>query len=309
MVPYAVPYVRMRKTSVYLTDELKESLASAATQSGRSEAEFIRAAIELAVQQTRAGSAPVEAQPTRRPGPLLVGVGVGPGAADLLTPRARAAIASADTVVAAAISPDAIGRAESVARAGSDPLRVLRLEIDITGDDEMRSASFDGAATTLIEHLDRGEVVAFLTLGDPNLFSVFPLLASAVRRQRPEAPVEVVPGIAAFQELAAASRIVVGHDHQSIRIVNVSRDPGEVAALVDDTLARPDETLVLYRGGRAVPTIAAKLAEGGRADTSVVGEQLGLPGQRCAPATEYLDQSASYLACLIAPPKREEASS
>ncbi|HWJ98355.1 MAG TPA: SAM-dependent methyltransferase, partial [Acidimicrobiales bacterium] len=121
----------MRKTSVYLTDELKESLASAAAQSGRSEAEFIRAAIELAVQQAKTGSATAPTPPVRRVGPALIGVGVGPGAADLLTPRAHDAIATADTVVAAAISADAIGRAESIARAASDPLRVLRLEIDI----------------------------------------------------------------------------------------------------------------------------------------------------------------------------------
>jgi len=296
----------MRKTSVYLTDELKESLAAAAAQSGRSEAEFIRAAIELAVQQAKTGSAAAPAPPVRRSGPALIGVGVGPGAADLLTPRAHDAIASADTVVAAAISADAIGRAESIARAASDPIRVLRLEIDIAGDDERRAASFDAAAAVLVEHLDRGEVLAFLTLGDPSLFSVFPRLAAAVRRQRAAVPIEVVPGIAAFQELAAASGTVIGDEHESIRIVNVSRDPGEVTDLVADTLARPTESLVLYRGGRAVPELGAQVVAAGRGDAAVVGEQLGLPGERCAPVADHLDQSASYLACLIAPAERTQ---
>ena len=300
-MPYAVPYVPMRKTSVYLTDELKDALSTAATRSGRSEADFIRGAIELAVQQTNAGSGTAVAERPHRTGPLLVGVGVGPGAADLLTPRARAVIADADTVVAAAISADAIGRAEAVARAGSDPLRVLRLEIDVSGDEAHRAASLDAAAATLVEHLDRREVVAFLTIGDPSLFSVFPRLAAAVRAHRPETPIQVVPGITAFQELAAASGTVIGHDHQSIRIVNVSRESAEVDALVDDTLDRPDETLVLFRGGRGVPAIATKLAARGRADDAVVGELLGLPGERCAPATDFVDQKASYLACLIAP--------
>ncbi len=286
---------------MYLSDELKEALADAAARSGRSEAEFIRGAIELAVQQTNAGSAGAVAEPSRRQGPLLVGVGVGPGASDLLTPRARAVIAEADTVVAAAISPDAIGRAEAVARAGSDPLRVLRLEIDISGTDEERTASLAAAAEALVERLDRREVVAFLTIGDPSLFSVFPRLAAAVRAVRPETPVQVVPGIAAFQELAAASGTVIGDEHQSIRIVNVSRDATEVDDLVDDTLARTDESLVLYRGGRGIPAIAAKLAARGTAETAVVGELLGQPGARVAPASEFVDQSASYLACLIAP--------
>ncbi len=299
----------MRKTSVYLTDELKDALADAAGRSGRSEADFIRGAIELAVQQANAGSALPVAPRARRSGPLLVGVGVGPGAADLLTPRARTVISEADTVVAAAISPDAIGRAEAVARAGSDPLRVVRLEIDVSGTNAERAASFDAAARVMVEHLDRREVVAFLTIGDPSLFSVFPRLAAAVRAHRPETPVQVVPGIAAFQELAAASGTVIGDDHQSIRIVNVSQDAAEVAELVDDTLARADETLVLFRGGRGVPAIAARLAEHGQADRAVVGELLGQPGERIAPASEFLDQSASYLACLIAPANGPAAAS
>lgn len=294
----------MRKTSVYLSDELKTAMSASAAQTGRSEAEFIRGAIELAIQHVRSGAAPVEPEPPRRVGPLLIGVGVGPGAADLVTPRARTAIATADLVVAASISADAIGRAEAVIRAAGDPLRIERLGIDVTGSDEARAASFDAARDALVDQLDSGKVVAFLTIGDPNMFSVFPRIASAVRGQRPEVPIEMIPGVTAFQELAAASGTVVGDDHQSIRIVNVSRDPADVADLVDDTLGRPSETLVLYRGGRAVPTIGARVVDAGRGETAVIGEQLGLPDQRCVPLAAGTDHPASYLACMIAPAER-----
>lgn len=294
----------MRKTSVYLSDEMKEALASSAAQSGRSEAEFIRGAIELAIQHARSGAAPVEPEHPRRVGPLLIGVGVGPGAADLMTPRARAAVATADLVVASSISADAIGRAEAVVRAVGAPLRVVRLEVDVTGGDEARAASFAAATSALVAQLDSGKVVAFLTLGDPNLFSVFPRLAAAVRALRPEVAIEVIPGVTAFQELAAASGTVMGDEHQSVRIVNVSRDPAVVADLVDDTLGRPTETLVLYRGGRAVPEIGARVVNAGRGDTAVIGEQLGLPDQRCVPLVEGLDRSSSYLTCMIAPAER-----
>jgi precorrin-2/cobalt-factor-2 C20-methyltransferase len=309
----------VRKTSVYLPDELKAGLAAAAARAGISEAELMRSAIEAAVRNGRVTgrvelpiNRPSEAEPTGRlsqveppsaplRGPLLVGIGVGPGAADLLTSRARAAIRQADTVVAAAISPDAIGRAEATMRAALGPLRVVRLPIDVNGSPDERQRSLPALAQRLIEHLDRGEVVAFITIGDPNMFSVFPSLAAAVKVVRPETPIASIPGVMAFQELAARAGTVVGDHQQSVRIIAVGNDLENPAARIADSLARPDETLVLYRGGRSVPAITRQLISAGRATDAVVGELLGLPGERCAPAGEYVDQPASYLASLIAP--------
>jgi precorrin-2/cobalt-factor-2 C20-methyltransferase len=290
----------MRKTSVYLSDELKTGLADAAARSGNSEAGFIRAAIEAAVQRTR-GARPGDVPAPRLKGPLLLGVGVGPGPADLLTVRARETISQADTVFAAAISPDAIGRAEATVRAALGALRIVRLPVDVNDSPEERARALPALARRLVEHLDRGEVVAFLTIGDPSMFSVFPSLVAAVRSLRPEVPTGSVPGIMAFQELAARAGTVLGGDLQSVRIIAVGRDLDNPNARIADTLARTDETLVLYRGGRSVPSIARQLVSAGRAKNAVVGELLGLPGERWAPAVEYVDQPASYLASLIAP--------
>jgi len=290
----------MRKTSVYLPVELKAALAEAALRAGSSEAEFVRAAIASAVQRTRRAR-PGDAPAPRLSGPLLVGVGVGPGAADLLTTRARETISQADTVFAAAISPDAIGRAEATVRAALGPLHVVRLQVDVNDSPEERVRALPALAQCLVDHLDRGEVVVFLTIGDPSMFSVFPALVAAVRSVRPDVPIASVPGIMAFQELAARAGTVLGGELQSVRIIAVGRDLENSNARIADTLARADETLVLYRGGRSVPAITRQLLSAGRAKNAVVGELLGLPGERCAPAAEYIDQPASYLASLIAP--------
>ncbi|MCU1392345.1 MAG: precorrin-2 C20-methyltransferase [Ilumatobacteraceae bacterium] len=286
---------------MYLPEALKEALGEAARRAGRSEADFIRSAIETAIDQSRQGTLPRRDEPPKPKGPLLIGIGMGPGAADLVAPRAIEAIRGADRVIAGSIGSDAIGRAEAIARAAAGTIRVERLTIDIVDEPAQRHRSITEAAERIVAHLDRAEIVVFLTLGDPGMFSIFPALADAVRELRPLVPVRRVPGIMAFQELAARSDVVIADEGGSVRIVAVGRDASEHAEVIADTVARGDETLVLYRGGRSVPGIVARLVAADRADGAVVGELLGMPGERIAAATEFADDPASYLACLVAP--------
>ncbi len=286
----------MLKTSVYLPAELKARLAQGAARSGLSEAAFIRRALETALQGGR-GPRTVATESRALSGPLLIGVGVGPGASDLLTGRALQAIRQADTVFTTAISPEAIGRAEATVRAALGPIDVVRLPVDVRADRQAHAEALTTLVQPVVEHLDRGEVVAFLTIGDPNMFSVFARVSAAVRDLRPDLPTMTVPGIMAFQELAARSGTVVGDQDQSVRIVAGGADDTRIA----DALQRANETLVLYRGGRSIPAIARQLSSARRATGTVVGELLGLPGERCASVEEFFDRPASYLASMIAP--------
>ena len=104
----------MRKSSLYLTERMKAELGARAARTGRSEADLIREAIDLALATSAAGP---PAGPPDPPVPgRLVGVGVGPGEPDLLTVRAVTALRRADRVLAPTTAVDAVGRAEAIAR-------------------------------------------------------------------------------------------------------------------------------------------------------------------------------------------------
>lgn len=300
-VPYVYPTF-VRKTSVYLTEELKAALAALAGRSQRSEADLIRLAVERLVH----GGAPAlpvgeRVAPVRPKGePRIVAVGVGPGDPDLLTDRARQVLRTADRIFSASMGTDAIARAEMIVRSALPEVTIDRLPIIIADDADRRALSMSSAARALVDAVDAGNVVAFITLGDPNLYTAYPAIARSIAATRPDIVVESVPGIMAFQELAARTGTVVAEGDEHVVMVSAADAPSLNDAVLDD----PHCTVVVYKGGRHLPELADGLRGHDRLHGAVMGEMLGLAGGRSVPVAGVADRPASYLATVIVPAVR-----
>lgn len=301
----------MRKTSVYLPDHLKRALTARATATRRSEAEVLRTAVEAEVANrspasatSASASASANPVPVERPEPgRLVGVGVGPGDPDLLTVRALTALRRADRVLAPATAPDAIGRAETIVRQAAPDVRVERAPFVMHPDPAARAEAMADIAAGVADHLDNGDEVAFITLGDPLTYSTFSAVADAVRERRPDTVVEVVPGIMAFQSLAARTGTTLVDERQRLS-VRTAVDGDDLSGDLAEELADPTRTIVLYKGGRRLPDLAEAAESSDRLDGAVAGELLGMTGERIGPLAELATGPASYLATVILPATR-----
>jgi precorrin-2/cobalt-factor-2 C20-methyltransferase len=132
----------------------------------------------------------------------LYGIGLGPGDSGLVTVRGREILETADVVY----TPGRLSRSVATEYVSED--RLGDLDFPMTRDeDELRQAW--KAAATEIAPRARGGTAAFVTLGDPNVYSTFGHLRRTLSAFHPEVELAVVPGVSAVTAFTTALGIEV----------------------------------------------------------------------------------------------------
>jgi precorrin-2/cobalt-factor-2 C20-methyltransferase len=127
----------------------------------------------------------------------LYGVGLGPGAPDLITVRGKRALEAADIVY----SPGRLSRSVATEHVPED--RIGDVEFPMTRDPDTLRQAWKEAAEEIAPRA-REENAAFVTLGDPNVYSTFGHLCRTLSAFHPEITVEMVPGVSAVTAFTTA---------------------------------------------------------------------------------------------------------
>ncbi|MEW2118220.1 precorrin-2 C(20)-methyltransferase [Streptomyces sp. NPDC005474] len=232
----------------------------------------------------------------------LVGVGVGPGDPELVTVKGVNALRDADVVVVPVMDTLERGRAEATVLHYVGVEKIVRVVFALNerSDRGRREAAWDAAGARVAELLAGHSVVAFATIGDPNVYSTFTYLAHTIGELVPSVVVETVPGITAMQDLAARSGAVLTEGTEPLTLVPVTAG----AAVLKEALKGPG-TVVAYKFGRQAQEVAEALRESGRIGDAVWGSALGLAEESIRPAAELDGEPLPYLSTLIAPAPRD----
>lgn len=152
---------------------------------------------------------------------IFYGIGVGPGDPELLTLKAINALASADVIFAAASDKNDYSLAAEIA--GNYFSKSAHLEIlyfPMSKDAAELEAAWLANARKVEATLFSAQNAAFITLGDPLIYSTFGYLYRTLKQRNPDLDVEIIPGITSFQAAAAKSGRILCEADQSFLLLS-----------------------------------------------------------------------------------------
>ena len=149
----------------------------------------------------------------------LYGIGVGPGDPELITLKALKALQRVPVICVPQASNRRDSYALTIVKDYVKPEQEI-LRAPFPTDDAYGAAqTWIEASKLVVERLVKGQDVAFLTEGDPMLFSTFSYVLTGVQELCPEASVEIIPGISSVMAAAASAGVPLVTHGQKLAIL------------------------------------------------------------------------------------------
>lgn len=220
----------------------------------------------------------------------LYGVGVGPGDPELLTLKAVRVIKECQVVAVPGPKKEETASyaivLQAVPELAGKPC--LEVEMPMTKDKEKLEQSHQAAFAKLQQELDQGKNVAFLTLGDPCIYSTY--LYMHQRAVEAGIQTEIINGIPSFCAVAAKLNQGLVEKSQMLHII-----PSTYG--IEEGIKMPG-TKVLMKPGKKLDAIRQGLAALPGAQVSMV-ENCGMEGEHVYSGIEEIPDKTGYYSLMV----------
>lgn len=224
-------------------------------------------------------------------------VGVGPGDPELLTRKAERVLRQAGVVLAPVSNPGEASVALETVREFLDEERqeIIIHQFPMTSDKTRLIPAWQGAAALIAERVSAGKDVAFITIGDPLLYSTFIYLLRIFRESYPQIAIEIIPGISSINTSAAVACVPLAEADERIAIIPATAGMEKVI----EALATYD-TVVLLKVKPLFGELLEVLRKMGRERATLFVERVGTPRQKVlTDFAEISSHAPDYLSLMV----------
>lgn len=245
------------------------------------------------------------------PGRLYV-IGVGPGDPGLLTLKAARILSEIGCIFVPKGREEGSSLALSIARKAVDisGKEIVELHFPMmktaphSGDiseghhraasAELLDEKWNTALNAVLSRLGQGMDAAFITLGDPAIYSTWFYLHNRLMDSLPGLVVEIVPGVSSINAAAARARLSLGLGSERIAVL-----PANYEEDLDDVLRRFD-TIVLMKVHKVWPKVVSTLRDAGLVDKTTYVSRLGMDDERIIKdVSRVTEKDLDYFSILI----------
>jgi precorrin-2/cobalt-factor-2 C20-methyltransferase len=218
----------------------------------------------------------------------LYGIGVGPGDPELMTLKAVRMIENCDILaVPGKKKEDSVAYRIACGATNLSKKECLGIYMPMTKDRARLKEAHENGIRTLREQLDEGKTVAFLTLGDPTVYSTYMYLHKGIAAMGYET--EIISGIPSFCAAAARLNISLVEKAEELHVIPATYQTGEA-------LDMPG-TKVFMKTGKTMGALKEKLCEAGGEIYMV--ENCGMENEKLYYSAEEIDEHAGYYSLVI----------
>lgn len=236
----------------------------------------------------------------------LYGVGVGPGDPELLTLKAVRIIENCQVIAVPGEIPETSVAWKIIEKSGIRGLKEkehIGILMPMTKDEKKLSDAHEKGISDLKTLLNQGKDVAFLTLGDPVIYSTYMYLYHEVEKSGYQA--EIINGIPSFCAAAAKVGIELGKGAEQIHVIPASYQ-------MEAALELPG-TKILMKSGREYPKVkkiletlvykpsnTVSIADMNVKEKHVIMiENCGMESERVYDGIENLPEEAGYYTLIV----------
>ncbi len=153
----------------------------------------------------------------------VVGVGVGPGDPELLTLKAIRVLQNADVVCAPTPNEGghslALGIIKDVLEARKKTPEILTLTFPMLRDEAKLEKAWAENTDRIAKFAHEGKLVAYVSIGDPSLYSTFTYVQTRLGIKYPEITVDAIPGITSLSACAAKAGMPLASGEETLLIM------------------------------------------------------------------------------------------
>lgn len=220
---------------------------------------------------------------------ILYGLGVGPGDPELLTLKAVRILKEAD-VIAVPDKGSGEKTAYNIVKEFVQGKPLLPCGTPMIRDQKQLDAAHDAIADSLCDLLEQGKTVAYITLGDPSVYSTYFYIHNRVVVRGYQAV--MVPGVPSF--CAAAARLGTSLCEKSQRLMVVPASHKDITDCLET-----DANLVFMKAGREIGTLKETLRAHGLLDKASLVENCTMAGERVYPKFADMPEGSGYFSVVL----------